>query len=101
MRAFVVRVAEVRSFEDFITAFNEGFCRHVGGHWTGNLNAFNDNLSWPAEERYRLILQGWQECASALVRVPYQPRESLRDVLMEILQANDHVELVTVHPETG
>jgi len=103
MREYVVRVADVQSFEDFIAAFNEGFCRHVGGHWNGNLNAFNDYLSWPDEERYRLIFQGWSECASALVRMPYQPRQSLCDVILEILflQDNEYVEVVTVNPETG
>ena len=101
MREFVVRVADVGSFEDFIAAFNEGFCRHVGGHWGGNLDAFNDYLSWPDEGRYRLIFQGWPECAAALARVPYQPRQSMRDVILEILRDNDQVEVVTVSPETG
>ena len=94
MREFVVRVADVTSFDDFIAAFNEGFCRHVGGWWNGNLNAFHDYLSWPEDERYRLVLQGWDACVEVLGQEAYLPGQSMLDVILEIFRDNDHVELV-------
>ena len=37
-------------FAGFIIEFNRGFVSHVGGDWNGNLDAFNDYLSW-ADDR--------------------------------------------------
>lgn len=33
-------------FAGFIVEFNRGFVSQVGGNWKGNLDAFNDYLSW-------------------------------------------------------
>lgn len=33
-------------FPGFIVEFNRCFVSHVGGDWHGNLDAFNDYLSW-------------------------------------------------------
>jgi len=33
-------------FAGFIAEFNRGFVSDVGGDWNGNLDAFNDYLSW-------------------------------------------------------
>ena len=33
-------------FAGFVREFNRGFVCHVGGDWHGNLDAFNDYLSW-------------------------------------------------------
>jgi hypothetical protein len=35
-------------FDGFIREFNRVFISQVGGDWNGNLDAFNDYLSWPA-----------------------------------------------------
>lgn len=37
-------------FDGFICEFNRGFVTQVGGQWNGNLDAFNDYLSW-ADDR--------------------------------------------------
>ncbi len=60
---FVVDLTGVSSWKGFVAAFNEGFCRHVGGKWGGdNWNAFDDYLSWPEEKQYRLVFRGWRRC---------------------------------------
>ncbi len=38
--------ANFSDFAGFIAEFNRGFISHVGGDWKGNLDAFNDYLSW-------------------------------------------------------
>jgi len=43
-------LGKVTSFADAIEAFNEGLIERCGGRWNGNLDAFNDYLSWPNEE---------------------------------------------------
>lgn len=43
-------------FDGFIREFDRGFVSRVGGNWTGNLDAFNDYLSWadtPCAIRWR------------------------------------------------
>ncbi len=35
-----------KDFAGFVAEFNRGFVSHVGGQWNGNLDAFNDYLSW-------------------------------------------------------
>ena len=35
-----------QDFAGFVAEFNRGFVSHVGGKWNGNLDAFNDYLSW-------------------------------------------------------
>lgn len=60
MREFVVDLTGVTTVEGFLAAFNGGFCQHVGGHLhTLNWNTFHDYLSWPGDERYRLVFLGW------------------------------------------
>jgi hypothetical protein len=54
VKRFVVDCQGVSSFEDFVTAMNEGFIRFVGAEWNGNLDAFNDYLKWPTENEYEL-----------------------------------------------
>jgi hypothetical protein len=39
--------ANFSDFAGFIAEFNRGFVSHVDGDWNGNLDAFNDYLSWP------------------------------------------------------
>src|SRR5262245_26854020 len=60
MREFVVDLTGVRTIDGFLAAFNAGFCHHFGGEMRSlNWNTFKDYLSWPEEERYRLVFRGW------------------------------------------
>jgi hypothetical protein len=68
----------------FVSAFNRGLIQQAGGHWSGNnWDAFNDYLSWPVEEAYALVLEGWADCDAL----------HGRDLAMfeEILANNRHV----------
>lgn len=85
---YVVDLSGVTTLDEFVAAFNEGFCRHCGGHWHGNWNAFHDYLSWPAPERYRLVFRGWKQCRGL--------RGEDRRVVRTILNDNNHVEVVFV-----
>lgn len=87
MREFVVDLANATTFEEFVAAFNEGFCRHCGGHWHGkSWDAFHDYLSWPQDERYRLVFKGWKGGRGL--------RVDDRRLVEEILTHNPHVEVV-------
>jgi hypothetical protein len=66
MKRYSVDCSSVRSFEDFVGATNVAFIRPVGGEWNGNLDAFNDYLSWPKEAEYELEFMGAGACAKAL-----------------------------------
>ena len=85
MREFIVDLSQAKSFDDFVAAFNDGFCHHVSGHWGGNLSwdAFHDYLSWPEEESFRLTFRGW-ESSPAL-----SPQN--RQMIQGILGDNPHV----------
>jgi hypothetical protein len=86
MREFIIDLSCAKSFEDFVGAFNEGLCRHVGGGWEGrSWDAFHDYLSWPEEQSYRLTFQGW-ESPTAL-----DPKD--RHMIREILHDNPHVQV--------
>lgn len=85
MREFIIDLSSAESFEDFVAAFNEGLCKHVGGGWEGrNWNAFHDYLSWPEEQSYRLTFRGWEGCTAL------DPED--RDMIREILSDNPHVQ---------
>jgi hypothetical protein len=87
VRGYVVDLAEATTFEGFVAAFNEGFCRHCGGHWHGrSWDAFHDYLSWPEEQQYRLTFKGWKGCRGL--------RGQNRRLVREILADNPHVEVV-------
>lgn len=47
VRTYLIHCESVCDFESFVAAVNEGFVHRIGAHWTGNLDAFNDFLSWP------------------------------------------------------
>jgi hypothetical protein len=60
---YVIDLSAAGSWEEFVEAFNVGFCRRVGGEWPGtNWDAFHDFLAWPKEEEYRLVFKGWEAC---------------------------------------
>jgi hypothetical protein len=55
-----VDLRNVRDMSAFAGAFNDGLIRAAGGNWHGNSwDAFNDYLSWPVDESYMLLLDGW------------------------------------------
>lgn len=66
MKRFTIDGRSVRSFRDFVDAANAGFIEQVDGKWNGNLDAFNDYLSWPEEQEYELELLGAADCARYL-----------------------------------
>jgi hypothetical protein len=87
MREFVVDMTNVSTYEEFVAAFNEGFCQHCDGHWHGrSWDAFHDYLSWPDEQQFRLVFQGWEWCSGL--------RSEDRKMVREILGINPHVEAV-------
>lgn len=98
MREYVVDVSAASSWADFIAAFNEGFVRPVGGDWSGNLDAFNDYLSWPDEHPYRLVVRGWQSCGAAVNRHKTWDGRPVLDVVAEIFRDNPQAEVILVEP---
>jgi hypothetical protein len=86
MREFIIDLSSAKSFEDFVAAFNEGFCRHVSGEWHGrSWDAFHDFLSWPEEQSYRLTFRAWERC------IALNPKD--RDMIQGILHDNPHVQV--------
>lgn len=70
--------------EAFATAFNIGLIQQAGGQWTGtSWDAFNDYLSWPAEDSYVLVLEGWSDCNALHGRD--------LEIFEEILADNPHI----------
>ncbi|TWU59506.1 barstar family protein [Crateriforma conspicua] len=43
---FEINGNSFQDFAGFVAEFNREFVTHVGGKWNGNLDAFNDYLSW-------------------------------------------------------
>ena len=79
-----VDLHNVQEMTAFATAFNDGLIHAAGGHWHGNnWDAFNDYLSWPVEESYRLLLDGWSQCTAL--------GERDKAIFEEIVAANPHV----------
>jgi hypothetical protein len=66
VKTFTIDCRGVKSFRDFVNAANVGFVEQVGGKWNGNLDAFNDYLTWPEEEQYELELLDSAACARNL-----------------------------------
>ena len=66
MKKFTIDGRGVRSLDDFVDATNVGLIEQVGGKWDGNLDAFNDYLSWPEEAEYELELLGAAICSRSL-----------------------------------
>ena len=65
VKSFTIDGRTVRSFPEFVEAVNVGFVEQVGGRWNGNLDAFNDYLSWQ-EGVYELELLDAASCARNL-----------------------------------
>ena len=68
--ADVVFTIDGRNFDDFagfVREFNRVFCSPFNVVWEGNLDAFNDYLSWP-EEKYTLV---WKHSGLSRQRLGY------------------------------
>lgn len=93
---YEVDCREVRSFEDLIAAFNRGLIELVGGKWNGNLDAFNDYLSWAESCPYKLVVLGREQCAQALnFKASPRHERQIWPLIEEILANNQewvHVE---------
>ena len=79
-----INLLDVRKMSEFVAAFNDGLIERAGGRWNGqSWDAFNDYLSWPSEETYSLLLDGWSHCRAL----------NKRDLAIfeEVLAANPHV----------
>jgi hypothetical protein len=95
VKEYVVDVSAAASWADFIAAFNEGFVRPVGGaEWNGNLEAFTDYLWWPDEHPYRLVVRGWQACASAVNQHKTWDQRPVLEVMAEIFRENPQAEVI-------
>jgi hypothetical protein len=122
VKTYTIDGRGVRSFDDFVEATNVGFVQQVGGKWNGNLDAFNDYLSWPEEDEYELQLLNAAECArslghaaqatwlrqhfgtcppsnaddiqSRLAQADAGQGQTLFDIIKEIIADNRHVRLV-------
>jgi hypothetical protein len=92
MREYIVDLTSAASWEDVIEAFNKRLIRPVGGQWDGNLDAFNDYLSWPEEANYRLVIRGWSRCAP-LINLQ-RGGSPVMEIVAEILRDNTQVVLV-------
>lgn len=88
MREFTIQLSNITTLQGFIDAFNRDFCKHVGGHWNGNWNAFHDYLSWPDESSFGLRLAGWDTCAGLSIMD--------KEILLEILADNVHVSVAYI-----
>lgn len=86
-RQFRIDLHAAHDFPAFAAAFNNGLIHGVGGHWAGqSWDAFDDYLSWPTEETYELVLDGWWQCSGL--------SEKETQILEAIFASNPHV-LVT------
>ena len=85
LREFIVDLRTAASFEEFVWAFNQSLGIPVGGgRWNGrSWNAFEDYLSWPTEDRFKLRFLGFASCPG----LDSQDRQLIREVLSD----NPHV----------
>jgi hypothetical protein len=85
----------VSSRTGLVRAFNDGLFWHANGEWEKcNLDAFHDLLSWPEDNRYRLVLDGWSTCIARLADERTWDGRPLMEVLREIIDDNSHIEAV-------
>lgn len=94
MLRFHVDLSDVKSWAEFVAAFNKGFIKPVGGEgWEGNLDALNDYLWWPSETPYRLVIDGWEKCRRAVNEHKSFDGRPVLDVVMEIFRDNPQAEV--------
>jgi hypothetical protein len=90
---YVVDLTECSTWVDVIKAFNVGFVRSARGEWKGNLDAFNDYLSWP-DHHYELIVREWQGCWTRLASDLFHDGRPILHTVGEILAENDYGSVV-------
>ena len=89
---------EIASYEDFIEVFNKALIEPAGGKWSGNLDAFNDYLSWPKKAPYKLEIIGTARCEQVLNYVAHERHEkALWQLIREIFLDNQKLVLVEFH----
>jgi len=94
MRTFTIDFFQGVSFDDFVAAFNKGFCEPVLHDWEdrsesclwsgGSWDAFHDYLSWPKENEFTLVFHGWNN-SKALT-------SDDQKMILSILNDNTHVQ---------
>lgn len=95
MREYVVDLSDVKSWSDFVAAFNRDFIHPVGNaEWNGNLDAFNDFLWWPDEHPYRLVVRGWSACLPAVNKHKTWDNRPVLEVVAEVFQSNPQTEVL-------
>lgn len=93
MQRFTVDLSAATSWSDFVAAFNEGFIRHIGGEWNGNLDAFHDYLWWPDQHPYQLCIRGWSHCSHAVNTHRAPDGRPVLEVIEEIFQDNPQTQI--------
>jgi hypothetical protein len=64
---FIIDGSKFDDFAGFIQEFNRAFSSQLGAEWHGNLDAFNDFLSWPGG-KYTLL---WKQSDLSGRRLDY------------------------------
>jgi hypothetical protein len=89
-RKYQVDCRQVQTYADFVEAFNKAFVETFERRWNGNLDAFNDYLSWPEDVPYQLIVLGTDQCARVLnYKANDRHEKELWSILQEILADNE------------
>lgn len=83
---YQVDCKNILDFQDFVKAINDGFVAHLGGCWNGNLDAFNDYLSWPDEVPYKLVILGSDNCKGIVDA--RTSKNSIWPTILEIFEDN-------------
>lgn len=91
MNEYRINLSDVVTLTGFITAFNDGLIAAVGGHWNGNLDAFNDYLCWPSADLYHLVIDGWTRCEAAMAKESGPSGKPLLVEVKEILLSQPQV----------
>ena len=94
MTQYQINLSGVKTYDDFVAAFNVGLIESVGGHWNGNLDDFNDYLYWPEPHPYGLSLIGWKQCAHILMTLQAYGGRSMLSAIEEIFADNTQAELL-------
>lgn len=97
MDVFEIDCRQVRSFSEFVAEVNLKFLSRIPTSipWNGNLDAFNDFLSWPGR-RYQVVLKGTAQLEKALSEKKNDDEElTLFDHVIDIFLS--HSDLVRLH----
>ena len=89
---------KIKDIDSFVLEMNVSFFSKIeGANWRGNLNAFNDYLSWPTS-KYKIIIRNSENCKKALdIQYSSASDQTYWEAIMEIFLDNKQyveVELV-------